>query len=90
MVTVVLSRNVDLIIEKAIALDKEIEKKVYHLSPVQVRTKLRESNRLKREALKIDHLKATRLLYINHCGNEPLEEILPVLAVRFKKVFNVD
>lgn len=86
----VLERSVDLIIEQATKLDKEIEKKTHHLSPVQVRAKLRESNRLKREALKIDHIKATRLLYINHCGNEPLEEILPVLAVRFKKVFNVD
>lgn len=85
-----LERNVDLIIEQATKLDKEIVNKTRHLSPVQVRAKLRESDRLKREALKIDHIKATRLLYINHCGNEPIEEILPVLAVRFKKIFNVD
>ena len=90
MVTVVLSRNVDLIIEKAIALDNEVEKKVFNLSPVQIRAKLRESKRLKRTALKIDDLKASRLLYINNYGNEPLEEILPLLAVRFKKILNVD
>ena len=90
MSTIVLGRNVDLIIEHAIKLNNEVEKKADRLTPMQCRAKLRESNRLKREALRIDHIKATKLLYIDYCGNEPLEDILPTLAEHFKKVYKVD